>query len=134
MVGFAICSYKKNGISGLLSVGIGTSMLQFTNIVRKPIIWLPTIITSAILGPVSTCLLKMPNTATGAGMGTCGFVGQFGAIEAMNNMRYEWYTILWQVGLMHFILPALLVFGINYIFEHFKLVTADDYLLNREKF
>ena len=134
MIGFAICSIKKNGISGLLSVGVGTSMLQFTNILRKPIIWLPTIITSAILGPISTCLLKMKNTATGAGMGTCGFVGQFGAIEAMVDAGYEWYTILWQVGLMHFILPAVLVFGINYIFEHFKLINSEDYLLNRDEF
>lgn len=134
MIGFAICSIKKNGISGLLSVGIGTSMLQFTNIIRKPIIWLPTIIASAILGPISTCLLKMTNTPTGAGMGTCGFVGQFGAIEAMSNAGEEWYTILWQVGLMHFILPALLVFSINLLFEKFKLITSDDYLLNRENF
>ena len=134
MIGFAICSYKKNRISGLLSVGIGTSMLQFTNILRKPIIWLPTIITSAILGPISTCLLKMPNTATGAGMGTCGFVGQFGAVEAMIEAGYKWYTIVWQIGLMHFILPAILVFIINYLFEHYKLISSDDYLLNRDEF
>lgn len=134
MIGFAICSVKKNGLSGLLSVGIGTSMLQFTNIIRKPIIWLPTIIASAILGPISTCLLQMPNTSVGAGMGTCGFVGQFGAIEAMTNLGYEWYTILWQIGLMHFILPILLVYGINFIFEKSKLITPEDYLLNREEF
>lgn len=134
MVGFAICSIKKNGLSGLLSVGIGTSMLQFTNIIRKPIIWLPTIIASAILGPISTCLLQMPNTSVGAGMGTCGFVGQFGAIEAMTSLGYEWYNILWQIGLMHFILPILLVFSINLVFEKFKLINADDYLLNRENF
>ena len=134
MIGFAVCSYKKNGLSGLLSVGIGTSMLQFTNILRKPIIWLPTIITSAILGPISTVFLKMPNTATGAGMGTCGFVGQFGAIEAMTNLGYKWYDMLWQISLMHFILPALLVFGINYLFIKFNLINFDDYLLNREEF
>ena len=134
MVGFAICSIKKNGLSGLLSVGIGTSMLQFTNILRKPIIWLPTIIASAILGPISTTLLKMPNTSVGAGMGTCGFVGQFGAVEAMNNLGYEWYTILWQIGLLHFILPIILVFIINFVFEKFKLINSDDYLLNREQF
>lgn len=134
MIGFAICSYKKNGFAGLLSVGIGTSMLQFTNIIRKPIIWLPTIIASAILGPISTAVLKMPNTATGAGMGTCGFVGQIGAIEAMSNLGYKWYTIAWQIGLMHFVLPIVLVFGINYIFERFKLIESDDYLLNREQF
>ena len=134
MIGFAICSIKKNGLSGLLSVGIGTSMLQFTNIVRKPIIWLPTIIASAILGPISTCLLQMTNTSVGAGMGTCGFVGQFGAIEAMTAQGADWFTILWQVGLMHFILPAILVFGINLIFEKTKLITPEDYLLNREDF
>ena len=109
-------------------------MLQFTNIIRKPIIWLPTIITSAILGPISTCLLKMTNTSVGAGMGTCGFVGQLEAVDAMNSSGIDWYTILWQVGLMHFILPALLVFGINFIFEKLKLINSEDYLLNREKF
>ena len=134
MVGLAICSYKKNGINGLLSVGIGTSMLQFTNILRKPIIWLPTIIASAILGPISTCLLQMTNTSVGAGMGTCGLVGQFNAFESMLNNGNEWYDVLWQVGLMHFILPMVLVFGINLIFEKFKLIEPEDYLLNRENF
>ena len=134
MIGFAICSYKKNGINGLLSVGIGTSMLQFTNILRKPIIWLPTIIASAILGPISTCLLQMTNTSVGAGMGTCGLVGQFNAFESMLNNGNEWYDVLWQVGLMHFILPMALVFGINLIFEKFKLIEPEDYLLNRENF
>ena len=134
MIGFAVCSIKKNGLNGLLSVGIGTSMLQFTNILRKPIIWLPTIIASAILGPISTCILQMPNNAVGAGMGTCGFVGQFNAVVTMIEAGYKWYTILWQIGLMHFILPAVLVFSINFIFEKTKLISADDYLLNREDF
>ena len=134
MVGFAICSIKKNGLSGLLSVGIGTSMLQFTNIIRKPIIWVPTIITSAILGPISTCVFQMTNTSVGAGMGTCGFVGQFGAVEAMMESGCDWITVAWQIGLMHFILPAVLVFGINLIFERFNLINPEDYLLNREKF
>lgn len=133
MIGFAVCSYKKNKLNGLISIGIGTSMLQFTNILRKPIIWLPTIITSAILGPISTCVFKMTNTSTGAGMGTCGFVGQFGAVEAMSGSN-DWFTIAWQIGLMHFILPAILVFGINFLFIKLKWIEHDDYLLNREKF
>ena len=131
MIGFAICSYKKNRLNGLISVGVGTSMLQFTNILRKPIIWLPTIITSAILGPISTCIFKMTNTSVGAGMGTCGFVGQFGAIESMSQNN-NWFTILWQIGLMHFVLPAILVFEINYLFIKLKLISYDDYLLNRD--
>lgn len=133
MIGFAVCSYKKNKLNGLISIGIGTSMLQFTNILRKPIIWLPTIITSAILGPISTCVFKMTNTSTGAGMGTCGFVGQFGAVEAMSGSN-DWFTTAWQIGLMHFILPAILVFGINFLFIKLKWIEHDDYLLNREKF
>lgn len=134
MIGFAICSIKKNGVSGLLSVGLGTSMLQFTNVIRKPIIWLPTIIVSAILGPISTTLLQMPNTSIGAGMGTCGLVGQFAAVEAMSGLGYDTFTMIWQIGLMHFILPALLVFLINLLFIKLKLISYDDYLLNREEF
>lgn len=133
MIGFAVCSIKKNGFGGFLSIGIGTSMLQFTNILRKPIIWLPTIITSAILGPISSCWLKMTNTPSGAGMGTCGLVGQFGAYEAMNTSENIGIIVL-EISLMHFIIPAILVFGINYIFEKARLISPEDYLLNREQF
>ncbi len=76
MVGFAVASYRENKVGGLLAQGVGTSMLQVPNIVRKPIIWLPAILSSAILGPVGTMILKMTNNATGSGMGTAGFVGQ----------------------------------------------------------
>ena len=73
MVGFAVASYRENKVNGLLAQGLGTSMLQIGNIVRKPIIWLPAIITSAILGPVSTTIFHMTNNATGSGMGTAFF-------------------------------------------------------------
>ena len=76
MVGFAVASYRENKVAGLLAQGIGTSMLQVPNIVRKPIIWIPAIVSSAVLGPVSTMLVKMTSNATGSGMGTAGFVGQ----------------------------------------------------------
>ena len=76
MVGFAVASYRENKIGGLLAQGIGTSMLQVPNIVRKPIIWVPAILSSAILGPVGTMILHMPSNATGSGMGTAGIVGQ----------------------------------------------------------
>ena len=69
MVGFAVASYRENKFGGLLAQGIGTSMLQIPNIVRKPVIWLPAIISSAILGPVSSVVFKMTNNATGSGMG-----------------------------------------------------------------
>jgi uncharacterized membrane protein len=80
MVGFAFLSLRENGIGGLLSQGIGTSMLQMPNIVRNPKIWLPPIIVSAITGPVATCLfrLQMNGAPVSSGMGTCGLVGQIG--------------------------------------------------------
>ena len=74
MIGFAVASYKENKFGGLISQGLGTSMLQVPNIVKKPVIWLPAIIASAILGPISTVVLKMTNNASGAGMGTSGLV------------------------------------------------------------
>ena len=74
MIGFAVASFKENKWGGLISQGIGTSMLQVPNIVKKPIIWLPAIVASAILGPISTVVLKMTNNASGAGMGTSGLV------------------------------------------------------------
>lgn len=80
MVGFAVASFRENGWGGLISQGIGTSMLQFSNIMRHPQIWIAPTLASAVLGPVSTCLFRMTNTASGAGMGTSGLVGQFGAV------------------------------------------------------
>ena len=79
MIGFAVASSRENKVNGLLAQGLGTSMLQIGNIVKKPVIWLPAIITSAILGPVSTCVFHMTNNATGSGMGTAGLVGQINA-------------------------------------------------------
>ncbi|MDO4541386.1 MAG: PTS sugar transporter subunit IIC [Bacillota bacterium] len=108
MVGFAVMTFRENGFGGLISQGLGTSMLQFANIVRRPHIWLPTILASAILGPISTALLGMTNTATGAGMGTAGLVGQFGAVAAMSGTA-PMGLIIGEIFFMHFVLPAVLV-------------------------
>lgn len=81
MVGFAVASFRENKTGGLVAQGLGTSMLQMPNIIRKPVIWLPAILASAILGPISTCVLGMTNNATGSGMGTCGLVGQIMALQ-----------------------------------------------------
>ena len=104
MVGFAAASFRDNGFGGSLSQGVGTSMLQFPNILKRPQIWLAPTLASAILGPVSTTVLGMTNTKTGAGMGTSGFVGQFGAFDAMG---FDAASVL-TVFLMHFILPMAL--------------------------
>lgn len=82
MVGFAVMSFRENRWGGLISQGLGTSMLQMGNIIRRPVIWLPTILSSAIVGPISTCLFGMVNTGVSAGMGTCGLVGPLGVITA----------------------------------------------------
>lgn len=112
MIGFAVASYRENKVNGLLAQGLGTSMLQIGNIVKKPLIWLPAILTSAILGPVSTLVFKMTNNATGSGMGTAGLVGQITTYQTM--AATEGTTIvLAKIVLLHFVFPALLSLGIS---------------------
>ena len=109
MVGFAVASYRENKVGGLLAQGLGTSMLQVPNIVKKPVIWLPVILTSAILGPLATSdFVHMTNNATGAGMGTAGLVGQFTTYATMTAEGYDPVIVLVKMLLMHFILPAVL--------------------------
>lgn len=108
MVGFAVMSFKENGWGGLAAQGLGTSMLQVPNIVRNWKIWIPPTLVAAITGPISTMVFKMECTPMGAGMGTSGFVGQFGTLEAMEAAgkggAQMWIAIL----LVHFIIPAVL--------------------------
>lgn len=87
MIGFAVMSFKENGVSGLVSQGIGTSMLQMGNIVKNPRIWIAPILTSMITGPLATCLfgLQMNGAAVSSGMGTCGFVGPIGVYTGWMN-------------------------------------------------
>lgn len=126
MVGFAVTSYKENGIGGLISQGIGTSMLQFGNIMKRPQILLAPTLAGAILGPISTCVLKMTNTPTGAGMGTSGLVGQFGAIEAMSG-TVDTKVMIIEIVVMHFIAPAVLSLLFHILFKKIGLV-KDEYL------
>ena len=80
MIGFAVMSYKENGVGGLISQGLGTSMLQMGNIVKNPRIWIAPTLASAITGPLATCVfhMEMNGAAVSSGMGTCGLVGQIG--------------------------------------------------------
>lgn len=109
MVGFAVASYKDNGFGGFLAQGIGTSMLQMPNIIKKPIIWLPAIIASAILGPISSALLKMESNSIGAGMGTSGLVGQFATIDVMGGSP----RTLIMIFFMHIILPGVISYSVS---------------------
>ncbi len=102
MIGFAVASYRDNGIGGLFSQGLGTSMIQIPNIIRNPWIWIPPTLASAVLGPVSTVFFRMENSRVGAGMGTSGLVGQVSTFETMGVAA--WPGVL----LLHFLLPAAL--------------------------
>ena len=123
MIGFAVQSKKDNNIGTVISIGIGTSMLQFKNILKKPVIWLPTIIASAILGPISTCWLRLTCMGASAGMGTAGLVGQIGTIDSMGVSNWQvWVGIF---GLM-IILPGVLVFFIDLLFRKFGWIKEGD--------
>ncbi len=116
MIGFAVMSYPENKVGGLISQGLGTSMLQMGNIVRNPRIWIPAIATSAITGPIATCVfhMEMNGAAVSSGMGTCGLVGQIGVYTGWVNditagikgsiTFFDWAGLL----LICFILPAIL--------------------------
>ncbi|MCR5273496.1 MAG: PTS sugar transporter subunit IIC [Lachnospiraceae bacterium] len=116
MIGFAVMSFKENGVGGLVSQGIGTSMLQMPNIVKNPKTWIPPIVASAITGPIATCIFKltMNGPAVSSGMGTCGLVGQIGVytgwlsdIEAGTKTAitaFDWVGLI----LICFVLPAVI--------------------------
>ena len=103
MVGFAVASYRENKVGGLIAQGIGTSMLQIPNIMKKPIIMLPMVISSAVLGPLSTCVFKLKCGASGGGMGTSGLVGVFDLFNFTNG----WLGYVGIILLM-IVLPAVL--------------------------
>ncbi|MGL5126487.1 MAG: PTS transporter subunit IIC [Fusobacteriaceae bacterium] len=125
MIGFATMSYKENKFGGFLAQGLGTSMLQMPNIIKNYKIWIPPIMTSAILGPISTTVFKLKNIPIAAGMGTSGLVGQIGTINAMENAinNKKLYLI---IILLHFILPAIITFFIGKIFRKFGIIKEND--------
>ncbi len=126
MVGFAVISYRENKFGGLIAQGLGTSMLQVPNIVRKPIIWLPAIVSSAILAPVSTMLLKMVSNPVGSGMGSAGLVGQFMSYDTMVAAGVAPVTALLEIIVMHFILPAVVSLGVAEAMRKMGLIKNGD--------
>lgn len=106
MVGFAVCSFRENKWNGLVSQGLGTSMLQMGNICRRPQIWIPPTLASAICGPLSTMVFKLKCTGVSAGMGTCGLVGPIGIITDTGTDAMTWIGLL----LTCIVLPAVISF------------------------
>ena len=125
MVGFAVASYRENKVGGLLAQGIGTSMLQVPNIVRKPVIWLPAIISSAILGPVGTMVFYMTSNATGSGMGTAGLVGQIMTWQVMTQTE-DPVVVLLKILVIQFILPAAISLGVSEYMRKKKWIRFGD--------
>ena len=140
MVGFAVMSFPENKWGGLISQGIGTSMLQMGNIVKNPKIWIPPIVTSAITGPIATCIFHLqmndPASAVASGMGTCGLVGQIGVyagwvadVAAGTKAAitaFDWVGLI----LISFVLPAVLSLIIHYFVRKLGWVKDGDLKLS----
>ena len=126
MIGFAVISFKANGVGGLFAQGIGTSMLQVPNIIRNPWILIPPTLASAIIGPIATVVFKMTNIAAGSGMGTSGFVGQIGTFTSMGFSL----DVLWKVILQHFVLPAILSYVFYKMLKGLGKIKDEDLKLN----
>lgn len=137
MIGFAFLSFKENKWGGLVSQGIGTSMLQMPNIVKNPKSWLPAIITSAITGPLATCVFKMEmnGAAVASGMGTCGLVGQIGVYtgwvqDVANGTKTAITSFDWLgMALICFVLPAVLCPLIGLFFRKIGWIKPGDLTL-----
>ena len=142
MVGFAVLSFRENSWSGLVSQGLGTSMLQMGNIVKNPRIWLPAILTSAVTGPIATCLFKMEMNGppVSSGMGTCGLVGQIGVwtgwlspseravakgAAAIAPGMTDWLGLI----LISFVLPAVLCWAFGLFFRRIGWIKEGDLTL-----
>ncbi|MDO4475743.1 MAG: PTS sugar transporter subunit IIC [Lachnospiraceae bacterium] len=138
MIGFAVMSYKENKIGGLVAQGLGTSMLQMGNIVKNPKIWIAPILTSAITGPLATCVfgLRMNGAAVSSGMGTCGLVGQIGVYTGWVNdiangakaaiTAFDWIGLV----MICFVLPAVLTLVFGNFFRKLGWIKENDLKLD----
>ena len=140
MVGFAFLSFRENRWGGLISQGLGTSMLQMGNIVRNPRIWLPAIFTSAITGPLATCVFQFqmndPSGGVASGMGTCGMVGPIGVYagwvnDVANGAKAAITAMDWvAMALLCFILPAALTWAFGLLLRRIGWIREGDLTLS----
>ena len=124
MIGFAVTSYRDNGISGLVAQGLGTSMLQIPNVFRKPIILVPPVVASAVTGFLAAAVFGLHCTATGSGMGTSGLVGVFAILDANPDMPHLklWLAIV----LLMFVLPAVVSWVVATWMRHCGMIQDGD--------
>ncbi len=126
MVGFAVASFKENGWGGLISQGVGTSMIQVPNIMKRPAIWLPAILASVVLGPVSTCALGLTNNAVGCGMGTSGLVGPITMYQTMVEAGASPTVVLIEIIVMLFVAPGILSWFFGKILRKWGWIREND--------
>lgn len=142
MVGLAVCSYRENKVGGLASIGLGSSMLLVPNLLKKPVLWIPPTLASAITGPIATCVFKMTqnSAAVSSGMGTCGLVGPIGIVtgwfnpsEVAINAGMSAITpgIMDWVGLVLicFVLPAVISWVVSEFMRKKGWIQDGDYAL-----
>ncbi len=125
MIGFAVASFPDNGWGGLISQGLGTSMLQVPNIIRRPIIGLPATVASVVGGPLATMVFRMESLYWGSGMGTSGLVGQFATVAAMGSEL----DVFFAMGLLHFVIPALVAGLVASYLRRHNLIRPEDMLI-----
>lgn len=129
MIGFAVASWRENKFGGFLAQGLGTSMLQVPNIVRHPLIWIPAIVSSAILGPVGTMIFHMTNNATGSGMGTAGLVGPLMTWQVMIQSE-DPAVVMFKIIVLQFVLPAVLTLLISEFMRKHNMIRPGDMKLD----
>lgn len=127
MVGFAVTGFRENGWGGVVSLGLGTSMLQVPNIVRNPLLFIPPTVAGAVLAPVATVGFAMEGNAAGAGMGTAGFVGPLMTIETMGLST----GVLLLIAAFHFVLPALVAWLVYLPMRHKSWIGENDQLIRQ---
>lgn len=129
MIGLALAGYRDNGIAGFLAVGLGTSKLQFPKIIQRPVIWLPSILSSAILGPIGVLFARMTNSTAGAGLGTTIFMGPVMSWQTMAPSG-DFAVILVKILVMYFILPGVLTLSIANAMRKLNIIKPGDMSLN----
>ncbi|NLT18086.1 MAG: hypothetical protein BWX72_01857 [Firmicutes bacterium ADurb.Bin080] len=125
MVGFAVSSFRENRWGGLIAQGLGTSMLQIPNLIKNPKILIPQIVASMIVGPLSTTVFMLRCNASGGGMGTSGFVGILGMIEASSGLIPVWQLTL-GILLLAIVIPAIISFGVSELLRKVNWIKVND--------
>jgi len=129
MMGFAVISFRDNGVDGLIAQAVGTSKLQLPNVIRKPLVWIPVTVAAGLIGPLSTTVFGMLNNKVGAGMGGSGFVGQINTFIEMAGTQSA-AMIITKIVLVQYLLPASVAYVIYWCMRRVGLIKDGDMKLH----